>query len=325
MWMVRSAGGSIFDDFKAKSIVALGWAEAGNLSEIVSRAEIESRLEQCFPERKPGSVATSAGQLFRFYRQIEVGNEVATYDPSRRQYLLGEIISAALFDPSIDKEFPNIRKVRWKGEVPRDALSPASRNSLAATLTLFRIPDDVALELREALETGRTHEIPISEASIDEATIYADIAERSAEFVKDEIARLDWRQLQELVAGLLRALGYKTRISPDGADRGKDIVASPDGFGFEQPRIIVEVKHRAAAMGSPEIRSFLGGRHVEDKGLYVSTGGFTKEARYEAERANIPLTLLDADELVSAIVENYEALDPATKQILPLKRIYLPA
>ena len=101
--------------------------------------------------------------------------------------------------------------------------------------------------------------------------------------------------MQELVAGLLRAMGYKTRISPAGPDKGKDIVASPDGFGFESPRIVVEVKHRSSAMGSAEIRSFLGGRHKDDKGLYVSTGGFSKDAYYEAERANIPLTLMSLD------------------------------
>jgi restriction system protein len=44
--------------------------------------------------------------------------------------------------------------------------------------------------------------------------------------------------MQDLVAGLLRALGYKKRVSPAGPDRGKDIVASPDGFGFESPRIL---------------------------------------------------------------------------------------
>jgi len=39
-------------------------------------------------------------------------------------------------------------------------------------------------------------------------------------------------------------------------------IASQDGFGFENPRIVVEVKHRSkTAMGAQEIRIFLGGRH----------------------------------------------------------------
>ena len=120
-------------------------------------------------------------------------------------------------------------------------------------------------------------------------------------------------------------MGYKTRISPTGPDRGKDIIASPDGLGFENPRIVVEVKHRNQQIAADEIRSFLGGRHQNDKGLYVSTGGFSKEAHYEAERANIPLTLMDINELVQAIIEHYEKLDIETQRLLPMRKIYWPS
>jgi len=127
------------------------------------------------------------------------------------------------------------------------------------------------------------------------------------------------------VAGELQARGYKTRISGVGPDRGKDIVASPDGFGFEAPRIVVEVKHRpGSTIGAPEIRSFLGGRHPNDKGLYVSTGGFSREARYEAERANIPVLLMGLDELVESIIDNYEHMSTEARSLVPLKRIYWP-
>lgn len=78
---------------------------------------------------------------------------------------------------------------------------------------------------------------------------------------------------------------------------------------------MVEVKHRKGAMGAPDVRSFLGGRHPHDKGLYVSTGGFTREARYEAERANIPTALMDLDKLVESLLEH----DLQTQQLVPLK------
>ncbi len=78
-------------------------------------------------------------------------------------------------------------------------------------------------------------------------------------------------------------------------------------------------------MGSQEIRTFLGGRHKDDKGLYVSTGGFTKDARYEAERASIPTTLMDLDQLVDAVIEHYEQLDSESRVLLPLAQLYWPA
>ncbi len=164
------------------------------------------------------------------------------------------------------------------------------------------------------------------EQESEEEELLKDVESKSVEFIKDRLNGLDWDEMQELVAGVLRAMGYKTRISPSGPDRGKDIVASPNGFGFESPRIVVEVKHRSnTAMGSQEIRSFLGGRHKDDKGLYVSTGGFTKDAYYEAERANIPLTLMDLDSLVDALLSNYTKLDIETQRLVPLKQVYWPA
>jgi restriction system protein len=131
--------------------------------------------------------------------------------------------------------------------------------------------------------------------------------------------------MQEIVASLLRALGYRTQISPAGPDRGKDIIASKDGFGFERPRIVVEVKHRKGQMGAQEIRSFLGGRHADDRGLYVSTGGFSRDAQYEAERAATVTHLMTLDELAKALVEQYDQIDEVGRRLLPLTKVYWPA
>jgi restriction system protein len=132
--------------------------------------------------------------------------------------------------------------------------------------------------------------------------------------------------MEHLVAALLRAMGYKARVTPTGPDRGRDVIASPDGLGLQQPRIIAEVKHRPReASGSQQIRGFLGALRSADCGLFVSTGGFTKDARYEAERAAVPITLVDLDDLASLIVENYEGFDTEGRALLPLIRVYWPA
>jgi restriction system protein len=173
-------------------------------------------------------------------------------------------------------------------------------------------------EIEDVIETDEESEVT--------EIIARDLRAQSREFIKDKITLLDWQDMQELVAGLLRAMGYKTRISAAGPDRGKDIIASPDGFGFEQPRIVVEVKHQLnKSKGAPEIRSFLGGRHTDDKGSYVSTGGFSKEARYEADRAAIPLVLLDLDDLVKEILRHYTNMDMDARRLIPLTNIYWPA
>ncbi|WP_236016249.1 restriction endonuclease [Brucella endophytica] len=326
-WMVRAErDGRLFDAFKDVSAVAIGWNEVGDLSHVKTRKAIADLVAAAWPEMKPQSIAMATGQLYRFVNEIDVGDMIVTYNPSRRVYLVGEVTGPYRYDTSVDPEDAQFRPVRWHGEVSRDLLSVESRNSLGSISTLFRISNEVAAELKKAMTSGQSAK-PEATAAAEaiEDDLFKSMESRAREFIKDKVNALTWDDMQELVAGLLRSLGYKTRVSEAGPDRGKDIVASPDGFGFESPRIVVEVKHRKGTMGAPDVRSFLGGRHPQDKGLYVSTGGFTREARYEAERANIPLALMDLDDLVKSLLEQYDKLDSETQQLLPLKRIFVPA
>ena len=77
-------------------------------------------------------------------------------------------------------------------------------------------------------------------------------------------------------------------------------------------------------MGSQAIRSFLGGLRDGDKALYISTGGFTKDAQYEADRSKNPLTLLGPDELANLIVTYYESFDIEGRRLIPLVKVYFP-
>ena len=320
----------MIDEFRTESWVGIGWTALGDMNRLQSRADFTEAVAQSYPSMKLGQRASSAGQSFRFVREIALGDDVITYDRGERTYVVGEVAGEYEHRGAGSGEYPNIRRVRWQGTVTRDALSVAARNSLGAISTLFLIPPSVAEEIVRLLTSGSVAAELSSkpeepEAAAEVADLYRDVQSQGFEFIKDKVNALDWNEMQELVAGLLRAMGYKTRISPSGSDRGKDIVASPDGLGFEDPRIVVEVKHRTATMSAPEIRSFLGGRHDHDKGLYVSTGGFTKDARYEAERGRIPITLMDLDDLVRALLEHYEKMDVEMQRLIPLRKVYWPA
>lgn len=332
MWMVRAErGGVLFDQFEAESMVAIGWTEMGNMGHLKSREEFSSAAAAAYPSHTSAQISASAGQAYRFVREIRVGDSVITYSPEQRVYLVGQVRGEYKYEPQRIESDPNVRDVEWAGRVPRDLLSLSAKNSLGAISTLFLVPTDVADEIKQRLKEGATGNVQTQALRPDEDAValdalYKENLNQAFELTKDRITKLGWEDMQELVAGLLRAMGYKTRVSPMGADRGKDIVASPDGLGLSNPRIVVEVKHRPGSqMGSAEVRSFLGGRHKDDKGLYVSTGGFSKDARYEADRASIPLTLMDLDDLVEAILDHYEAMDPDAKQLIPLRKVYWPA
>ena len=143
------------------------------------------------------------------------------------------------------------------------------------------------------------------------------------EWLQARILESSPRDLEELTAALLRALGYSTWVSPPGADRGIDILAAPDALGLRDPRIKVQVKHRPTrCMSAPEIRELIGALRAGDRGLCVSTGGFSREARYEAERSENPIRLIDLKELSILILKHYDHFDSEGRTILPLRKIY---
>jgi restriction system protein len=253
---------------------------------------------------------------------------VVTYNPEFRTYLVGEIISDYQYVSDSPGNYNHLRKVKWLGKVPRDSLTLATRNTVGAIMTLFLLSDSAADEFKRLL-SGEKVPTPEVEAQDVETSdmddIKKDVMERAFEFIKDNILKLDWEEMQELVAGILRAMGCKTRVTSPGPDRGADIIASPDGLGLEQPRIRAEVKHRVDSTGASLLRSFIGGLRQNDRGLYVSTGGFTKEARYEAERSSVPVTLIDIDELAELLIQNYDNADSETRALIPLVKLYWPA
>ena len=326
-WMVRAGHKAAYiNDFTDQHCVAIGWHNLGDISPGDSKESIMSlAAEKGFGDGNRHKIATAAGQIWRFLNEIKVGDSIVTYDPGRRLYLLGEVKSEPSYAPQQFELMPRIRQVEWRQEVPRDLLSQSTRNSLGAISTLFKVPEEAASDIAGVASGTKAPVEEVAEEPASVEDLYEQTVDQSRELIKDQINKLDPYELQDLVAGVLRAMGYKTRVSPPGADRGIDIFASPDGFGFEQPRIVVECKHRTnTAMGAPDVRSFLGGRHADDKGLYVSTGGFTKEARYEAERATIPMMLMDLDQLVDAVKEHYENMDSETRVLLPLAKLYWP-
>jgi restriction system protein len=329
-WMIRAGeGGSVIEDFERAGCVAIGWG--ADFSSVRSIDEMKVLMEKSEAHKKPQARALAASMVWKFRNVMQKGDRVVSYDPARREYLLGTITGDYQYKPDVVPRYKSIRKVHWQGRVSRDALRPTSRNSLGALATVFEPGEEVLADLDTALSRGPAAqadrpELPTNQPDADLDFVRRDTVERAKEFIKDKILALSPDDMEELTASLLRAMGYKARVTPTGPDRGRDVIASRDGLGLEHPRIVAEVKHRPReAMGAPAIRSFVGGLREGDRGLYVSVGGFSREARYEAERSNIPVALVDLDELAALVVEHYERFDSDGRALIPLVKVYWPA
>jgi restriction system protein len=83
------------------------------------------------------------------------------------------------------------------------------------------------------------------------------------------------------------------------------------------------VKRQQAAVTVDVVRSFMAVLGDEDVGLFVSVGGFTKDAAEEVRtQEKRRVTLIDLGRLFDLWVEFYPKLTDEARQRLPLRPIY---
>ncbi|EHA1941042.1 restriction endonuclease, partial [Salmonella enterica] len=148
--MIRGDGGKLYDDFRDKQVVAIGWSQlAPYVKPGCSREQLFTRYQELEPQTKPGTVRSGASQVWRFVNEMQKGDWAITYSPSNRTYLIGKIASDFEFHAEWLEDGMGIaRKVKWNAEeIKRDSLSDATRNTLGSTLTVFQVPDFAVNEL----------------------------------------------------------------------------------------------------------------------------------------------------------------------------------
>lgn len=190
---------------------------------------------------------------------------------------------------------------------------------------------------REAVRLYREWKASLGEAEPEEpepssepaggksATITIEEAEEQAwAEIEEYLRKMKPYDVQDLVADLLKAMGYHVSwVSPPGKDAGIDILASVDPLGMQPPRIKVQVKRQAQAVDVNGLRSFMALLSTDDVGIFVSVGGFTRDAQEEARtQENRRVTLIDVERLFDLWVENYGKLSDEARARLPLRPIY---
>ncbi|MFC0297476.1 restriction endonuclease [Geobacillus jurassicus] len=322
-WMIRAGDrNELIPLWLEKGIASIGWAQLGNPRHFSSKQQLQQKADEVFNEAKPKSRESWVNQVWRFSHDIKKGDRVITYSKEKREYIVGTVTEEHRYDPALGHPYyPNIIRVSWENaRISRDSLPQAAKNSLGSTLTVFRI-DEWGDEFERQL--GKPSSTSVDETSgSEEDEIVEDLVGKALMMIQDKVDQLDPWQMQDLVAGLLRAMGYNVQVSPKGPDGGVDVLAYKDAFGFEKPIIKVQVKHRKSAASAPEIQQLLGANPIDANCLFVSTGGFTSQAEAVAKHNSVKL--IDLEELVNLIVHWYEEMPNDARALLPLQKIYIP-
>jgi restriction system protein len=310
--------------FSTESVVALGWPKVGDLSKLANnRDAFKAAVVQAYPDKVPGAIPGNAGQLYRLIHEAKVGDFVIYPSKLDRTVHIGQITGEYKYAPDKEPAYPNHRPVKWLKVVPRTSFTQGALYEIGSALSLFQVKN-YADEFLAKIQKSDPAKLDIESEDAAVKVIAEEIQESTHDFVLKRFSQeLKGHPLANFVAHLLNTMGYRTRISPPGADGGVDIIAHPDELGFQSPIIKVQVKSSQEKVGDATVKSLYGNVDSKEYGMFVTLGSFTPPAR-SFERTKSNLRLIDGVQLVDLTLEHYEQLDSRYKGLIPLKRIYVP-
>lgn len=326
MWGIHAGKhGDVDALFLEHGVVALGWAEMGDLTRLPKdREAFKTELVRAYPAMSAAAIANWAGQLFRFVHEMKPGDQVVYRSRATRHVHIGQISGPYRYDPSVRPTYPNRRVTSWLNSLPVTAFSQAALYEIGSAMSLFQVRN-YADEFRALLGGGpATPVTPVAGSDDTIPLVVEQTEENTRDFIhKQLLQELKGHPLADFVAHLLNQMGFRTRTSSEGPDAGIDIVAHKDELGFEPPIVKVQVKSTVGSTGDPEVSSFCGKVAASEHGLFVTLGTFTAQARNYA-RSQPNLRLIDGDGLVAIVLAHYEQLDSRYRAVIPLKRVYVP-
>ncbi|MBR0280908.1 MAG: restriction endonuclease [Oscillibacter sp.] len=298
------------DLFLQESVIAIGWPEMGSLSEIEpSREAFKEAYAEAYPDAAKGNVAVSAGMLFRFVYEMELGDYVVFPSKSDQMVNIGEVTGEYKYVEE-DEEYPHRRKIKWLKHLPRTAFPQGALYEIGSLMTLFTVRN-YADEFFSAL-TGGGGTLATDVEAIHKST---------KDFIRKELSRqFKGYDLEDFVANLLETMGYRTTISPHGGDRGRDIIAYKDEL---PPRILVQVKSQDGDIPETMVQALKGAMRQGDYGLFVALSDYTKNAQRYLEENPI-IRGINGVELAELILKYYDKIHEKYRKMIPLEQVYIP-
>ena len=324
-------------DFVSSGFVSIGWDLEGDIRAIGSdRDALKNHLLLTRPDAKPGAVPIWAGILYRFAYEMKIGDLIIYPNRADSTLNFGRIDNDYYWDGAAAFHRSR-RKVTWlQTGVPRARFSQGARYEVGSALTLFRVKGH-ADEFETFVANGNLAQDVVAEAypealPVEQATARAEdeinatrIEDYTRDFVVDTLmTKLEGVPFEYFVSDLLRAMGYRTQVTPASGDGGFDIIAHRDLLGLEPPIIKVQCKRTLSTIGAPDVQKLTGtlAPGGSELGLFVTLGSYSKDA-IGLGRTRQDLRLVSGKELVEMIFENYDKLPAERKRLLPMRSVWV--
>lgn len=337
IWLIRAGSHGEYElKFIQENRVYVTWEGLDeNLGKLGERAELVEAMTQRYPDAKPKAVMNWASQVWPFAHEIKKGDLVVLPLKSQRAIQIGEVTGDYHYEPGGPDPFFHWCPVKWIADaVPRAHFGKDLLDTFGAFMTICRVQRNNAEARIAAMRTNKwkpeaiaaiiKNAPPTGDVTV-EATADTDLEELARDKIAQLIAaRFKGHGLTRLVEAILKAQGYTTYRSPEGADGGADILAGAGPLGFGAPRLCVEVKSENSPIDRPTVDKLLGAvtKFGAQEGLFVSWSGFKSNVQKELAASFLRVRLWTQKELLEQLFANYDHLDDDLKAELPLKRIW---
>jgi restriction system protein len=154
---------------------------------------------------------------------------------------------------------------------------------------------------------------------------YKQLREALATELLERIKTVSPSRFEELVVELLLKMGYggtqedAGQVVGKSGDGGIDGIINEDRLGLDV--IYIQAKRWEADVGRPEIQKFVGALagNKANKGVFITSSSFTKEARSYANQVNHKVVLIDGV-MLAELMMDYD-LGVSTKDVFTVKRL----
>lgn len=328
VWVVRAGRRGEREAFAIDNRVAtVGWSAMPDLSTVANRSDMSALLSDRYPSEPPKRIQTWVGQLWRFTNEIKANDLVAIPLKLSSRVMFGAVTGPYRYRADFPEDARHTHEVQWIIDVPRASIDPDLRFSLGSTLTVFTVErNDAEKRFRKLVQAaidGSVTEISETDEEIEAETLDLEVLGRDAirTLLKTKFAG---HKLAALVEGVLQAQGYITRLSPPGPDGGVDILAGSGPYGFDSPRLVVQVKSgdlRSDVKIARELKGTMD-KYRAENGILVSFGGFKRTVEQEVENDYFRMRLWSGDDLIDAITSVYDRLPEDIRADIPLKHVW---
>lgn len=337
LWLVRAgAHGEYEQKFLEDNKIYLTWDGLdADLSKVKSYESIKEILADKYPDVSKNAITNHGSQVWAFLSRIEQGDWVALPSKSKPAIHIAEVKSEYIHNPSGPDPYYHYRKVKWIAlDIPRSNFDQDLLYSLGAFMTICQIQrNDAENRIKKMAENKWKAQLYSGDFQIDvkndevasEVLSNSDLEQISKDQIaKFILAKFKGHGMARLVDGILKAQGYTTYVSPEGPDKGIDLLAAPGALGFGTPRICVQVKSSDTPIDRPTLDQLIGTmQNVQaEQGLLVSWGGFKSSVNKEEANQFFRVRLWDQEDLVDQLLQNYDRLDEELRAELPMKRIW---